>query len=238
MEKYISEIDKLNLGDRVCGGNCSNIFYYVPGIYFKEFNEDYRDLREDINIEFLETIKYLSDIVDMPSIIRALDIYRSKLELFGYTMYSVDAMDLEDVSDEVLVLDLVNSFEVLKPEIRTLSDNYVKTEDIGGDNILYNGILYLLDLDLSLVDKRYVSDELYTRTTYSVFKSLLLRMTGGIFLDGLEKFRLQLKLGSTDDHNIYFRELIDRCSDGVGCEVRTLGDMKKAYQKIYGGIKR
>lgn len=236
MEKYIGNIDELNLGRRIYGGNCSNIFYYAPGIYFKEFNEDYRDLREDINIEFLETIKHLSDINDMPSIIRAINIYRSKFELFGYTMYGVDALGLEDISDDVLILDLVNSFEILKPEIRILSDNYVKTEDVGGDNILYNGGLYLIDLDLSLVDRVYIPDELYNKTTYSVFKALLLRMVGKIACDGMESFRNELKMGEKDDYDIYFRELIDRCSNSVGSNVGTIGELKKAYQKVYCGM--
>lgn len=238
MEKYISGIDELNLGERVSGGNCSNIFYYAPGIYFKEFNEDYRDLNEDINIEFLKTIKYLSDIANIPSIVRAINIYRSKLELFGYTMFSVDAKNLEDISDDVLLKDVVSSFEGLEPEIRILSDSYVKTEDIGGDNILYNGRLYLLDLDLSLVDKRYNPDELYSRTTYSVFKSLLLRMIGKLSFDGLENFRAKLKAGENNEYSIYFRELINRCSNEVGYEVKTLGEVKKVYQKIYGSINR
>lgn len=234
MEKYINGIEELNLGKKINGGNCSNIYLYTPGIYFKLFNDDYRDLTDKINIEFFETIKALSEISGINSIIRAIDIYRSLLELFGYTMPQIDADILEDITDDTLVLDLVNSFEKLRPEIMIMSKHYVKTEDIGGDNLLYNGRLYLIDLDLSLIDKGYVPDELYTQTSYSVFNALLSRMVGKIYdFDGMKDFRRNLKLGNSDEYIIYFKKLAEYCSDSLGQEVKTLGDIKKAYQKTY-----
>ena len=83
-----------------------------------------------------------------------------------------DAGINEDLADDTLVSDLMLGFDGLKYSVRKLSDNHVKTEDIGGDNILFNGDMYLLDLDLSLVDKRFVPDELYEATRRNIFKSL------------------------------------------------------------------
>ena len=234
MEKYIEGIRELNLGKKIAGGSCSDIYLYEPGIYFKHFNEDYRDLTDKINIEFLETIKTISKIKNIPSIIKAIDIYRSRLELFGYTMHKIDASALENISEDTLIFDLIKAFEKLKQEVRILSDNYVKTEDIGGDNILYNGKLYLLDLDLSLVNKEYIPDELYIKTTYSIFKSLLIKITGKLYKnDGLYEYRQKLCLGNSDEYLNYFKKLMELCSDKSGKEIKTLGDVRKAYQKIY-----
>jgi len=234
VEKYIGGIKELNLGKKINCGSCGDIYLYSPEIYFKRFNEDYRDLTDKINLEFFDTIKTLSEISDVPSIIKAIDIYRSVLELYGYTMPRIDADTLEDITDDTLVVDLANSFERLKPEIRILSNNNVKTEDIGGDNLLYNGHLYLIDLDLSLIDKRYIPDELYVKTSYNIFIALLSRMVGKIYdNDGMKYFRSNLNLGNSDEYMIYFKKLVEYCSDSLGEEVKTLGDLKRTYQKTY-----
>lgn len=223
MERYIESISELKLGRRIGGGSCSDIHEMTPDVYFKKFCEEYTDLSDPINVEFFETIKAISGIDYLPYVVRADDIYRSRFELFGYSMGKVEALELEDISDDVLVSELMNGFEELRPSVRKLSDNHVKTEDIGGDNIMFNGHMYLLDLDLSLVDKRYIPDELYEETRKQIFRSLFGRLTG-----------TRLNEGVLDDNYLgYMKEIIDKCSENVGHEVKTIGDFKKAYQKTY-----
>ena len=50
MEKYIENVEQLNLGPRVAGGSCSNIYLFSDKLYFKMFNEDYSDLSDPINV--------------------------------------------------------------------------------------------------------------------------------------------------------------------------------------------
>lgn len=223
MEKFINSFDDIKLGRKIGGGSCSEIYEFSGGVYFKKFCEDYCDLTDPINIEFLETIRTISEIDFLPYIIRATDIYRNDMLLFGYTMDEVSGDILDDVSDDVLVFDIMSGFENLKPGIRKLSDNFVKTEDIGGDNILYNGNMYLLDLDLSLVDKRYIPDELYENTRRSVFRSLFKRVTGSNFTD-IVKY---------DEYGHYIEKIVDNCSNCVDFEVKTIEQLKTAYQKTY-----
>ena len=83
--------------------------------------------------------------------------------------------------------------------------------------------MYLLDLDLSLVDKRYVPDELYQETRRCVFKSVFYRMTGEVF-----KGRVL-----NDDYLGYVNEVIDNSSNIVGNEPKTIGEFRKVYQKAY-----
>ena len=221
MEKYIESVSELNLGKRIGGGSCSEIFEMDEGIYFKKFNEDYIDLTDPINQEFFEVIKTISGIDYLPFIIRGKDVYRSKDELFGYSMDSVSALELEDVSDDTLVSDLMIGFEGLKVGIRGLSDNFVKTEDIGGDNIMFNGHMYLLDLDLSLVDRRYVPDELYESTRRRVFNSLYNRITGEVFNGNV----------SNDDYLAYMSSFLEQLSNSSDSSVKSIGDVKKVYKK-------
>jgi len=221
MEKYIESVDELKLGRKIGGGSCSEVFEMEPGVLFKKFSDDYADLSDPINLEFFEVIKTISGIDYLPFIIRGKDIYRSYDELFGYSMDRIDADNLEDVSDDVLVSDLMNGFEGLRPGIRSLSDNFVKTEDIGGDNIMFNGNMYLLDLDLSLVDKRYVPDELYEATRKSVFKSLYHKITGDYFKGSV----------LNDDYLAFMSELMDKMSNSSNLEVKTVKEAKKVYKK-------
>ena len=221
MEKYIESIEELNLGRKIGGGSCSGVFYMEPGVLFKRFNEDYTDLSDPINIEFFETIKTISGIDYLPFIIRGKDIYRSSDKLFGYSMDEVRALELDDIPEDILVTDLMSGFEGLRPGIRNLSDNFVKTEDIGGDNIMFNGNMYLLDLDLSLIDSRYVPDELYEDTRRKVFKSLFKRITGTYYSGNI----------SNDDYLAYMSQLVDYLSNSCNYQVRTIGDVKKTYKK-------
>ena len=121
MEKYIESISELNLGKVINGGSCGSIYNFAPGVLFKMFNEDYRDLEDSINLEFLDTIKTISSIDYLPFVVRALDIYRSDSEVFGYTMNEIVADQLDFVSDSVLVSDFVLGFERLKKKYKNIS---------------------------------------------------------------------------------------------------------------------
>lgn len=223
MDKYISSIDELNLGKRINGGSCSSIHEFEPGIYFKKVEEDYQDLTDPINMEFYEVIRHLSNIKGMPYIIRAKDIYRSQNTLFGYSMPVVQAQELRSISDEVFIDDILHGFSILSTDIRTLADNHVKTEDVGGNNILYNGFMYLLDLDLSLVDKRYIPDELYERTMKSILCGIKEHVLGEARYDDVV---------NVTEWNTYFDRLIEVCSTAIGQEAKTIKDIKKGYQKV------
>lgn len=223
MDKYISSIRQLNLGKKINGGSCSSIHEFTPGFYFKYFEEDYRDLSDEINLEFYEVIKHISEITDMPYIVRAKDIYRSQSELFGYSMPIINGENFRTISDETHVRAVLNGFKPLTKNIRVLSENHVKTEDIGGDNILYNGFMYLLDLDLSLVDKRYIPDELYERTMSSLLCGIKTKL--------LDDPRYDDKV-QVDDWENYFNRLIEMSSNILGEETTTISDLKKGYQKV------
>lgn len=222
MEKYIKDINELKLHKLFNSGSCSEIYRVSSDILFKLFNNEYRDLRDAINLEFLETIRTISSIDDLNFVSKAIDIYRSDYQLYGYTMKEIDALGLDALPVDTLVLDLLLGFENLKFDIRKLADNYVKTEDIGGDNILYNKNMFLLDLDLSLVDKNYIPDELYSLTRRSVFRCLFNKITDCSFNDNV----------LNDDYFEYSKKLIDTTANMIGYYPKTIETFKKAYQKV------
>ena len=223
MEKFIGGIDDLNLGRNVAGGSCSGIYEFGEDSYFKMFDEDYWDLSDSINMEFYTTIKTLSEISGMPFIIRGKDIYRSEEQLFGYSMPIVDALELHSVSDDVLIEEIFKGFYFLRKDIRVLAENYVKTEDVGGDNILSNGSMYLLDLDLSLIDRNCLPSELYDRCVNSV----LCGIRGRIFGD--ERYQDKVSGDSCDEYLENWREV---CSEALGRDAKTISDMREGYSKV------
>lgn len=223
MDKFIRSIDELNLGKKINSGSCSSIHEFTPDLYFKRVEEDYQDLSDEINIEFYEVIKHISEIEGMPYIVKAKDIYRSQSELFGYSMPIIIAQNFRTISEETQVRDILNGFKPLAKDIRVLSNNHVKTEDIGGDNIMYNGFMYLLDLDLSLVDKRYIPDELYERTMNSILCGIKQKLLGDSRYD--DKVRV-------DEWEEYFNRFIEMSSTILGEETTTISDLKKGYQKV------
>ena len=222
MDKYISSIDKLNLGKIINSGSCSDIHQFIPNFYFKKFKSDYQDIKDPLNAELLEVLRYLSELKNMPYIVRAKDIYLSPTTLFGYSMPKIEAKSLDDIEDNILVSDLLTSFSLLSQDVYTLSKHYVKTEDIGTNNLLYNGLMYMIDLDLSLVDKRYIPDELYERTMYSLIYSL-----NKVLLDD---YRYSDKINVNDWEN-YYKYLRELSSTELNQEAETIFEMKRGYQK-------
>lgn len=228
MIKYVSGLEDIVLLNKINGGNCSGIFEFGDDRLFKLFDEDYRDLSDPINVEFYDVIRYLSSLEGMPHIVRGKDIYRSRDELFGYSMDRLVAENFRNVSSTVEVDRIFSGFKVLSDDVRSLADSFVKTEDIGGDNIMFNDSgMYLLDLDLSLVDKRYIPDELYERCMNSLLCAVRQKVIGDSRFDDMVK---------NDEYFSYLMRLKNDCSEALGKEVVTISDMHNGYSKIKNRI--
>lgn len=223
MDKYISSIDELNLQRTSLGGSCSNIYDFTDDIYFKSFDEDYQDLHESINQEFYETISYLANLEGMPYIVRGKDIYRSKDKLFGYSMPKIAAVALEKVPSNTLVEDIFHGFYLLRKDILTLANNGVKTEDVGGDNILFNGYMYLIDLDLSIIDLEAEATDLYQRTGSSILCGIRQKVLGEA------RYNDKVLMNNVD---LYLEDLKEKCSFALGRPIMTISDMQRGYQKV------
>lgn len=228
MIKYVSGLADISLLEKINGGSCSGIYEFGDNTLFKLFEEDYRDLSDPINVEFYDVITYLSSLNGMPYIIRGKDVYRSSEELFGYSMDRLDAENFRNVSSLVDVETIFNGFKLLSGDVRCLADSFVKTEDIGGDNIMFNNKgMYLIDLDLSLVDKRYIPDELYERCMNSLLCAVRQKIIGDARFDDVVR---------DDEYFTYLMSLKDDCSMELGREVMTISDMREGYSKIKNKI--
>ena len=59
-------------------------------------------------------------------------------------------VSLDEIPQDTRIEVLKNALNRIKKEVRTLSQHHIKTEDIGGDNILFSDHIALIDLELGL----------------------------------------------------------------------------------------
>ena len=236
MSKIINSLAGLDLKTQVNGGSCSKIYKVSPTKYFKLLNEDYRDLSEPENKEVLETLLELQQ-VSSPSLATPVTIYCTKDSLFGYTSQIMPGTSLEELSKNTSLSLIRNSLSKIKPEIRALARQGIKTEDIGGDNILLSDHMSIIDLELSLVSKEATPDYLYLRTMNQILNSTLYNTVGTnidktLGTTQITSLREALKSGQSDNFEQLFELIIKELENSSGKEIKTIGERRIAYQKI------
>lgn len=236
MSKIINSLSGLNLTVPINGGSCSKIYKISPDEYFKLLNEDYRDLAEPENIEVLETLLELQK-VKTPSLATPITIYCNKDSLFGYTSKIMHGISLEKLPANTKLSLLRNALKGIKPEIKELAKQGIKTEDIGGDNIMLSDHMSIIDLELSLVAKGASSDYLYTRTMNQILNSTIYSSIGPKAKNNIQTaqiiyLREGLESGKNDDFEQLFDLMINELENAANQEIKTIGESKKAYQKV------
>lgn len=87
--------------------------------------------------------------------------------ILGYNTKFINASNVNFINRETKIKELLEAYQKLLESIRLLANNNINLVDILSGNMLYkNGDLYLLDLDLSNIDKNYDSDKLYIDMAY------------------------------------------------------------------------
>lgn len=236
MSKIISSLSGLNLTTPVNGGSCSKIYKVAPDEYFKLLNEDYRDLSEPENVEVLETLLELQQVAS-PSLATPVTIYSSKDVLFGYTSKIMPGLSLEDLPENTRLFLIREALKGIKPEIRNLALQGIKTEDIGGDNILLSDHMSIIDLELSLVAKDESPDYLYSKTMNQILNSTIYNSIGpkasnNIQTSEIASLKEALRNGESDSFEELFDLMVTELENASNREIKTIGESKKAYQKV------
>lgn len=237
MSRIVNSLEGLDLKSPIFAGSCSKIYKVANDEYFKLLNEDYRDLHEPENKEVLETLIELQQISDAPSLALPITIYCSEDNLFGYTSKIMPGLSLDDLPEDTSISLISHALETIKPEVRELSKHGIKTEDIGGDNILFSDHMSLIDLELSLVSKDASSDYLYTRTMNQILNSTISATVGSkveesISTSTMFSFKNALKTGESDNFEQFFDLVIHELEVSSGKTIKTLGESKTAFQKV------
>lgn len=239
MQTIINSVADLNLQEKdiVAKGSCSTIYRYNEDEYLKILNKEYYSLAAKENREVLKTLEALSKIPDVPSIATPRNIFRSENELYGYTSKIMPGVSLDEIPQDTRIEVLKNALNRIKKEVHTLSQHHIKTEDIGGDNILLSDHIALLDLELGLVDEKTEEDILYRRTMRSILNSVLTNsfgtnVTGKIPSLAMRRLNEDLKTGVSDNYANYYALAIYEIEHMADTKIATVEDSRKAYQKV------
>lgn len=239
MQTIINSVADLNLQEKdiVAKGSCSTIYRYNEDEYLKILNDEYYSLAARENQEVLKTLEALSEITDTPSIATPRNIFKSENELYGYTSTIMPGVSLDEIPQDTRIEVLKNALNRIKKEVRTLSQHHIKTEDIGGDNILFSDHIALIDLELSLVDEETEEDILYRRTMRSILNSVITNsfgtnVTGKIPSLAMRRLNEDLKAGVSDNYANYYALAIYEIEHMANTKIATVGDSRKAYQKV------
>lgn len=232
----ISSLSSLNLETPINSGSCSKI-YKVDNLYFKFLNDDYRDLTEPENKEVLETLLELQQITEAPSLGIPIDIYCTSKELYGYTSKIMPGVPIDSLPPNTELSLIKASLKSIKRDIRKLANQGIKTEDIGGDNILFSDHMSIIDLDLSLVEKASSPDYLYARTMNQILKSTLHTLIG-LNLDrdcissSAKSLNIALKEGNSDEYEELFNLIIHNLEEQTCKNIKTVEEAKTSFQKV------
>ena len=142
-----------------------------------------------------------------------LDIFCTSKELYGYTSKIMPGVPIDSLPPNTELRLIKESLKSIKSDIRKLANQGIKTEDIGGDNILFSDHMSIIDLDLSLVAKTASPDYLYTRTMNQILKSTIHTLIG-LNLDrdcigsSAKSLNTTLKEGNSDEYEELFNLII------------------------------
>lgn len=153
----------------------TNKLYFQENDYIvKIFLDCYRSLDQKIGKDIFNLLVKLRKLDGESQLILPHDIYMTDKAILGYNTKFINASNVNFISRETKIKELLEAYQKLLESIRLLANNNINLVDILSDNMLYkNGDLYLLDLDLSNIDKNYDSDKLYIDMAYKIWQIIL-----------------------------------------------------------------
>ena len=163
----------------LCRTNMGNTIYILNnGKKYKEFNEEYRDLKDSINREFqenllLQTEEYDNSIVSFPEI-----VISSEEELFGIVGDYEIGIPLLNIDPLINLGYILGILETLEQGIESISKKGWNLEDIHEENILINREssnkpIRIIDTDYHTLQLAQDRLTLYQQNLKRIFNSVI-----------------------------------------------------------------
>lgn len=171
----VDGIEDIKYSDKMVNkGSFGEIYPFSDDTYFKKLNRSQMSLSLLDNQIRLEILTDLMNLKGTKYLILPKDIYVTEECLLGYTSFIKKAKSIRDMSLDSNYGDVIKAFKLLCKDIAILADMNIFDCDFNQNNILFDGKMYLLDLDQSI----YVENDnlLYKRMVYELFQSLYLSL--------------------------------------------------------------
>lgn len=213
-------------------GSFGEIYPFSDDTYFKKLNRSQMSLCLLDNQIRLEILTDLMNLKGTKYLILPKDIYVTEECLLGYTSLIKKAKSIRDMSLDSNYGDVIKAFKLLCKDIAILSDMNIFDCDFNQNNILFDGKMYLLDLDQSI----YVENDnhLYKRMVYELFQSLYLSLVKDGFgsrilmerdLEGLIQ---TFKSYTGTNYDLFFELLRWKLEFYTRMKINTVGDFRKS----------
>ena len=213
-------------------GSFGEIYPFSDDTYFKKLSRSQMSLCLLDNQIRLEILTDLMNLKGTKYLILPKDIYVTDECLLGYTSLIKKAKSIRDMSLDSNYGDVIMAFKLLCKDIAILADMNIFDWDFNQNNILFDGKMYLLDLDQSI----YVENDnlLYKRMVYELFQSLYLSLVKDGFgsrilmerdLEGLIQ---TFKSYTGTNYDLFFELLRWKLEFYTRMKINTVGDFRKS----------
>lgn len=229
----VDGIEDIKYSDKMVNkGSFGEIYPFSDDTYFKKLNRSQMSLCLLDNQIRLEILTDLMNLKGTKYLILPKDIYVTEECLLGYTSLIKKAKSIRDMSLDSDYGDVIKAFELLCKDIAILADMNIFDWDFNQNNILFDGKMYLLDLDQSI----YVENDnlLYKRMVYELFQSLYLSLVKDGFgsrilmerdLEGLIQ---TFKSYTSTNYDLFFELLRWKLEFYTRMKINTVGDFRKS----------
>ncbi len=229
----VDGIEDIKYSDKMVNkGSFGEIYPFSDDTYFKKLNKSQMSLCLLDNQIRLEILTDLMNLKGTKYLILPKDIYVTEECLLGYTSLIKKAKSIRDMSLDSNYGDVIKAFKLLCKDIAILADMNIFDCDFNQNNILFDGKMYLLDLDQSI----YVENDnlLYKRMVYELFQSLYLSLVKDGFgskilmerdLEGLIQ-TFKSYIGT--NYDLFFELLRWKLEFYTRMKINTVGDFRKS----------
>lgn len=175
----LNYINNIGIKKVLCHTNMGNTIYILNnGQKYKEFGEDYRDLRDSINREFQksliqQTYEYGHSIISYPELVVA-----SKKELFGIVGTFEQGVPLLEIDLLTKIDYLLEIIDKLEQGTKDISLKGWNLEDLHEENILINPLsqtkpIRIIDTDYHVLQLQKDRLELYRTNMKRIFSAII-----------------------------------------------------------------
>lgn len=184
--RNVNYVNEIGIKKVLCHTNMGNTIYILNnGQKYKEFSEDYRDLRDSINREFqesllLQTEECGNNIISYPEIVIA-----SKKELFGIVGPFEEGIPLLEMDPLTKIDYLLSLIDLLEEGIKDISVKGWNLEDLHEENILVNqssqnNPVRIIDTDYHVLQKEKDRLSLYKANMKRIFNAIIISIIPSI----------------------------------------------------------
>lgn len=223
----VKNISELNLPKKEFNHGYRGIIYeYGKNILFK-------DLQGSGYIDILEI---LMELKNTKYLVLPKDIYVNDIDVIGYTMKRINGNTLDNTPLDTEVSLILNRFRLLLKDIYILSKNYLVNPDFSSDNILFDGNLYGIDFDSSIIHSSILEN--YHIMSFDIFTILLNYFTNYQYSfikkdNRLNNIYNSLSDGKTLEYDYFWGYFFNKLEEIYNKEIITVRDLRRSLNGYY-----